>query len=244
MLKFEIKHNFFKKNLFSKRRVLFILLGFLALLIVLFLITLFLRFNKKNETAKESTLTKVQTEDKEEKSVIIEENDEIFSFSVNIDYEVFVPEESFSNPPFLTGPWSIYYLNTETNDWTLLDISTTCVSPLCDEPCDKIQMVCDQIPHPAFCEASSGQATFEWNKEHMVEDIRTCNNKIESCFKSVPAETGEYKIVYSYKTDPCPVIEIQEGYKTEKGVFQNNIKTIEKTFTLYNKINPDTETED
>lgn len=167
----------------------------------------------------EITLTTAQSED-----TII--------FTIKCANTIYIPRPALASPPYPSGPWTIYHRSEETDTWNLLTISDICVSPWCDQdPCDPYA-VCSISPAPPKCEHISGEYTFTWNKMHVIGGTQFCDGIGRSCYEFSEVDPGDYKVVFSFKTQPCLTYHEDTPHEDEKGYFYKDVRTIEKEFII------------
>lgn len=165
----------------------------------------------------------------EDISLSVEDFGEKIIFKAKPKIDIFIPKSGLFSPPYYSGPWKLYHFVEE--EWKEIVIDQPCIDFWCHDPCDKPTIACFPIPHPPFCEKifASENIEFQWPKSHIIRDEINCNGITKKCYKKVFADKGKYKIVFFYKKDSCPVdIKGAEG----KGVFQDNIQSIEKIFVV------------
>lgn len=167
-----------------------------------------------------------ETTELEEPEVTLEVehiNDKIV-FTAVFHQEVIIPKYMmyYGNNPH---PWQVHYRSGE-NNWEQLQVGGSCIEPSCDHPREEPIAVCD-IVSPE-CKKSSDEEIYEWNKKYIV--MRMNYNDWNYCFEKLDAQPGEYKVLFLYKTDPCPLTHYILGRYREE--FKDNIKTVEKTFTI------------
>lgn len=163
----------------------------------------------------------------------IEQNADTILFKITCSNDIYIPHAAFSLPPYLSGPWELYYRNEGTDTWSALRISDRCAGPRCDTPCDESSVACDAPLTPPYCESISGEDDLTWDKMYVAVKKRLCEDGVErSCYEFNAAEFGEYKMVFSYRTEPCLTYYEDNLYFEKDGFFYEDIKTIEKEFSI------------
>jgi len=164
-----------------------------------------------------------------EVDIFIEKKNKEIIFRAESSGDIYVPQRALSSPPYLTGPWELYYKG-EDDVWRRRIATEKCAYPKCTA-IDDMYEGCLPIPHPPPCETIS-EDIFGWDRKYVIR------RKVMGtyCYHSVFAEEGEYKIVFNYKEEPCSQMNISfssEGSSlTANEVFHDNIKSVEKEFFI------------
>ncbi len=150
-----------------------------------------------------------------------ETNGEII-FTLNTNEEINVPR---------SGRWDQYYPEIyKKNDggWEKLGLTLECFAPKCEDPCDAPIIACEALNRPPICKNVSAKYDYIWDRKYRVSRERDCDGEEQICYENTLAEPGKYKVMFYYKLDSCP----SSKYDDELKVFENNIETIEKTFSI------------
>ncbi len=204
-------------------------------------ISLIRKEDREREEDREEVIIEKTKEEKEpiEVEIIINKKEDEIVFKAISSDQIYIPQEKFSSPPYLTGPWEVYKKG-EGGGWKRIVATDKCAQPRCNQ-LDDYYEGCLPLMHPPECEEVSEEIVFNWNKEHVLRD-RVMGTL---CYRSVLASKGDYKVVFSYKEDPCTQMEIStlpgSIYTTENKIFHENIKRIEKEFKIEGENNLENE---
>ena len=136
-------------------------------------------------------------------------------FTAETSGNVYMPNSSYWNP---TGSWQIYrYVD---GDWTRITPSRHC-NTFCDSICETGPLSCVAGGSSPICQLASSKEDFEWNKQYVDYKDKVCDTETYECAYYKDAESGKYKVAFTYKTD-C----------SEGQLFGSNPIIIEKEFSI------------
>lgn len=139
-------------------------------------------------------------------------------FTAKTSGNVYLPGNSISSPNGLASSWKIYrFVN---GDWAVVTSSIYCIA-LCDTVCETGPRGCGAGWASPICQLASSEEDFEWNKQYVDYKDKICDADTYDCAYYKNAESGKYKITFTYETD-C----------SEGQLFEGIPLLIEKEFTI------------
>lgn len=141
-------------------------------------------------------------------------------FSAKTSGNVFMPNSRYFYP---TGAWEIYKF--ADNEWKKIVPGRDCTAS-CDTICETGPLYCVQGGPAPICQLASSEEIFEWGKKYVDYKEKDCGDRTFQCGYPKDAESGRYKIKFTYSTD-C-----KEGESFGDQSIRNKFLVIEKEFSV------------
>ena len=160
-----------------------------------------------------------------------ENNNPEVSISVNFEKNNIIFVMNSTEPVYIYNDYGIvgFRLYRFVNDWEAVKFYGW---GLCDTICETTNnsVTTSPVPSPR-CHIISNSMKQVWDKKYYITTTKTCGNRTVSCSKSRYAQTGIYKVTFTYK----PKTKCEYGdyfFMNNNSINYDDVVTIEKIFVV------------